>query len=64
MYELTVASFPCPPDGSVILAQVDKCGGKMGPVGNAREEQLGSLIKLVLEAFLSNGQYVCDVRHT
>ena len=59
VYVLSVASFP-----GALNAQVDKCSGKTGPVGNAGEEQLGSLIKLVLEAFLSNDQYVCDVRHT
>jgi len=64
VYVLSVASFPGALEGSLILAQVDKCSGKMCPVGNAAEEQLGSLIKLILEAFLSNNQYVCDVHHT
>jgi len=63
VYVLSIASFPGTLDGSLILTQVDKCSGKTGPVGNAGEEQLCSLIKLVLKAFLSNNQYVCDIHY-
>ena len=35
----------------------------MSPIWDADEEQCGSLVKLILEAFFSNFQNICDGHH-
>ena len=60
---LGVASLTRTLDGALVLAEVDERGGETCPVRDACEEQLGSLIELVLETLLSDLQDVCDVCH-
>lgn len=45
------------------LAKINEGRGKTCPVGDAGEEKLRCFVKLVLEALLSDAEYVCDVGH-
>lgn len=60
---LRVAGLTRTLDGTLILAKVDESGSEARPVGNAREKQLRSLVKLVLEALLSDFENIRDVGH-
>lgn len=60
---LSIASLPSTFDCSLIFSEVDESSGKTCPVGNTREQELGSLIKLILETFLSDDQYVGHICH-
>ena len=60
---LGIPGSPSTLNSSLIFTQIYECGSDSSPVGNAGEEQLGSLIELVLETLLSNFQDVCNVRH-
>lgn len=60
---LCVSSFPCTLHSCLVFSQVDECSSEPGPVGDAREEQFGCLVKLVVEALLSNLQNIRNVCH-
>lgn len=58
---LGVTSLTSTLDSALVLTKVDEGGCKTGPVRNAREEQLGSLVQFVFETFFSNLKDICDV---
>jgi hypothetical protein len=60
---LCISCFTSALDGSLVFFQVDERGGKPGPIGNARKEQLGGLVQFVLETLLSYDEDICDIRH-
>jgi len=60
---LGVTSLPGSIDGRLIFAQVDQGGGQSSPVRDTGEEQLRSLIQLVVETLLSDLKNVRDIRH-
>ena len=61
---LSVASLARTLDGALVLPKVDERSSETRPVGDAREEDLRSLVEVVLETLLSNLQDIRDVGHT
>ena len=61
-YLLSVSGLPRALHSSLVLLEVNKGSRQPRPVGNAGEQQLGSLVQLVLETLLSNDKYIRNVR--
>ena len=63
LYSLSVARFPRALNRTLVLAEIDESRSKTSPVGDAREEDLSSLVQLVLETLLSDFKNVRNVGH-
>lgn len=61
--ELGVASLSGALHCGLVLAQVDESGSQSSPVGNALEQKLGGLVKLIVEALLADLKDISNVGH-